>query len=348
MAIPNFFFVPTHNTGAHFVIWSTYWLSGQDHYYNLSKIHDLATPEQMISKEKNAHRHRAVAIGGAEECQAACVEAASIPLPQWHVHVTANERNNLFKLCQTLFGQNLPTLSADIRAQFEQNLYENNKTTIEFLQSSNHKLIWLEYDPRDRFNLIYNDRHPTNVFAHPVASTEEAWLSYQNYYFANSAKNFGDQFVWDRREQLALILPPCELRDYHQFLDHSRPHLRYNTDDLWHDLPSVMAEIIDYIGLEVKSDRLDRWLPAYHAWSTKHDCFFSRHLDRIVKAIVHNQYMCLKRFRLDLLKEAMIQHTLIFKHDLNLKNWNLDKFPNDTQKLHHLLEPNIHKISRIY
>jgi len=56
--------------------------------------------------------------------------------------------------------------------------------------------------------------------------------------------------------------------------------------------------------------------------------------------------MDLSRFELNLNQEASIQHVLIYKYDLNLKTWGLEKFPNNTKKLHELLEPNIHKITQ--
>ena len=39
---------------------------------------------------------------------------------------------------------------------------------------------------------------------------------------------------------------------------------------------------------------------------------------------------------------------LIYKYGLNLKTWQLEKFPNNTKQLHELLEENIHPIEKIY
>ena len=51
--------------------------------------------------------------------------------------------------------------------------------------------------------------------------------------------------------------------------------------------------------------------------------------------------MDLERFNLDIFQEAAIQRELLYKHNLNLKIWQLEKFKN-TKQLHNLLEPNIH------
>ena len=53
--------------------------------------------------------------------------------------------------------------------------------------------------------------------------------------------------------------------------------------------------------------------------------------------------MDLTRLKLDIIQEAFIQHELIYKHNLNLKTWQLEKFTN-TQQLHNLLETNTHPL----
>ena len=51
---------------------------------------------------------------------------------------------------------------------------------------------------------------------------------------------------------------------------------------------------------------------------------------------------------MDLWQEAIVQHILIYKYNLNLKNWQLKKFPDNTQDLHKLLETNIHPTKILY
>ena len=41
-------------------------------------------------------------------------------------------------------------------------------------------------------------------------------------------------------------------------------------------------------------------------------------------------------------KEVMIQQALIRRHSLNLKTWQLETFPANTQELYKLLEPSLH------
>ena len=49
--------------------------------------------------------------------------------------------------------------------------------------------------------------------------------------------------------------------------------------------------------------------------------------------------------RLTLKQESIIQHCLIYWHNLNLKTWGLTHFPNNARLLHQLLEPNIHTVT---
>jgi hypothetical protein len=68
---------------------------------------------------------------------------------------------------------------------------------------------------------------------------------------------------------------------------------------------------------------------------------FEYNYKHIVESIVNNW-----SYPIDLTfdQEIVIQHCLIYHYGLNLKTWQLEKFPNNTQDLHKLLEPNIHPL----
>ena len=71
---------------------------------------------------------------------------------------------------------------------------------------------------------------------------------------------------------------------------------------------------------------------------------FVAYFDKIINYIIEGYELNLDKFNLDLVQEAAIQHELIYKHNLNLKTWQLTKFTN-TRQLHNLLEPNIHPLT---
>ena len=107
-----------------------------------------------------------------------------------------------------------------------------------------------------------------------------------------------------------------------------------------------MLEILNFIGNNIDQSRWNSWMSVHNQWRQLHAQSFSRNFTEIINAIVNNQYMSLKRYDIDFYKEVLIQHTLIFQHNLNLKTWNLTKFPDNTQDIHALLEPNFHNLSR--
>ena len=70
---------------------------------------------------------------------------------------------------------------------------------------------------------------------------------------------------------------------------------------------------------------------------------FGDEFDDTMKCIVNGWYKELPELTFD--QEVIIQHALIYKHNLNLKTWQLSKFTN-TKQLYQLLEPNIHDLSK--
>jgi hypothetical protein len=203
-------------------------------------------------------------------------------------------------------------------------------------------LIFFKYCNEDYLNQFYNDRNPLDAFFKEVSDQKQKFHSWQQRFFPDT--EFKDNEIWDQREQLALILRPDMTVNWMDTINLSKPHLNYDTYDAWNFLPEVMAEIIAQSGFTMQIEKVETWKQIYHKWRDRHDPAFSRHYDKILEAIVNNHYLCLKRFKLDFFKEALIQHGLIKKHNLNLKTWQLSTFPDNTQDLYALLEPNIHDI----
>ena len=101
---------------------------------------------------------------------------------------------------------------------------------------------------------------------------------------------------------------------------------------------------MNQLAIPLQWDRWDHWQTVYQNWQQiNYRCVkFQYELDHIVEAIVNNwSYPLLE---LSFLQEVMIQHELLYKHGLNIKNWQLERFPDNTQKLHQLLEINHHQL----
>jgi hypothetical protein len=106
-----------------------------------------------------------------------------------------------------------------------------------------------------------------------------------------------------------------------------------------------MQDLFDYLEIKIDNERIVYWNTVYLSWRKIHYnrlnflwCF-----DKIINYILNDYYMDLTRLKLDIIQEAYIQHELIYKHNLNLKTWQLEKFTN-TQQLHSLLELNTHPL----
>ncbi len=184
----------------------------------------------------------------------------------------------------------------------------------------------------------------------PANSVAEIKKEIDDYYFPDSIKVWKSlklEDIWDQRERMALDIRPFDLAGFPKF-GLTRPYLHINCSDLWNLCPQVIKECCDYLKITIQENRWDHWMSVSKNWQQIHhqNLRFFNQLDHIIDAVVNNWYFPLPN--LDLYQEAIIQHCLIYRHDLNLKTWKLDRFPDNTKKLHELLEYNIHKIPKIY
>jgi hypothetical protein len=161
---------------------------------------------------------------------------------------------------------------------------------------------------------------------------------------------YGVEKIWDTREHMALnlrFLNPrdCDIEDTADF---SISHFRASASDLWCRGVELFQHIMLYLDLPIDPVRWKNWIPIYHEWAQKPLSLmhFGDNFDDTVKCIVNGWYKELPEYTLE--QEAMIQHALIYRHNLNLKTWQLEKFPRNAIELHKLLEPNIHVLVHTY
>lgn len=330
--------MPYHNTGGHFIDWSLSYLSGQKQTWVNGAIIDL--PDAIAPDSKNFHHHKINMIHGFQNCQQLVHNVSQLPVSSVNVYLTPLP---LHQVLDQLFGVSVEQANTKQMHQANEYIDQDTQQMITWLQINNHRVAFFDYKDLDYLSVFYNNRAVFNYYNQPLATSEEFWNLYTNSFFKKSTEQFDDE-IWDRREQLALIVQVDKGIDFVPMINHALSHLYYNNDDVWNDLLNVVKEMLDFFNLEFQQDRLESWQSVYNAWRTKHDPYFARHFDRIVKAIVNNEYLSLTRFNLNFYKEVLIQRELIIKYNLNLKTWQLSKFPNNTQELHKLLEPNIHAV----
>jgi hypothetical protein len=338
--------------GATFLDWSILYLAGLDHHYLYRQKCMVPIPHDPLSSEggvHNAHRH---------------------------------DKNHPSGLAQTL--QMLPDLQANgakIQTFYPfplhlDHCYQQLNLDIEHLRSNDtdrSRALAVIMDDYQRLlcacldqasALIYIDADPAPAgYYWNIRTLERRLLSNHrpddaddlrnerdDFYFAHSKTRWasmGLMDVWDRRERMALDCRPFD-RSWFPKIGVERPYLHINCQDLWNLAPEILRLCFDYLEQSIHEPRWNSWLQIAQSWQTKQHqslCFFHS-LDHIIDATLNDWYYPLPKF--ELWQESIIQHCLIYKHGYNLKTWQLYQFPDNTQKLHRLLEPNIHDVPRIY
>lgn len=332
--------IPHHNTGGHFVIWSLLYCSRHDTTTVQRAATDVVSVENFTN-QKNFHQQEAYTVTGLEHLQREIEFLHSNPsLPNAVLYL--NDRC-IDEVVESMFGVTISNARPDQISVAEQFIKSDGRAMLEWIQQENLPLIYLDYTAADLHSRFYNDRFPL-FFTQPVDSIDRRWDLFQQTYFAGSELNWSENNIWDRRERMAINLCMDPAPDYYQFVDRKQPHLYYTTDDLWNDLQRVIPEMLKFLDWELDNERFAKWLSVYQKWRLNHDFAFSRNFDQIIDAIINNQFMSLERYNMTFWHEVLIQHCLIHKHNLNLRTWQLEKFPNNTQAIHALLEKNIHII----
>jgi hypothetical protein len=118
--------------------------------------------------------------------------------------------------------------------------------------------------------------------------------------------------------------------------------LTVESKDFWHDTETTMQHIMNYFELSIKKDRLETWIPIAKQWvnGIMPLIEFVEAVDGIADSIANGDD---KPLNLTTDQQIVVQHILLFKHKLLLKNY--EKFPTNAKDVYLLLEPNTHKFS---
>ena len=314
--------------GGTFITWSILWLSGQSEYFSAYANRQLNLVSNPIT-DKNSHQFKAN-----QAIDITDVETILSKLPK---------DNNLHHLYFHI-------LRRINQAYTEEDSLNITKQGIELAAKNFDKIIVVsnpkEYNLyqcsiKQRGAAISNDG---KRFIH---NNEDALNEFILGFFQESFNKWKNlDKIWDKREFIALNFNPYQklyIRDCHEF--------DFDFFDLpahaaWLSLDSYIKDILDYCNLELDNTRFIHWQQIYNQWKHLHHdrirfCWF---FNTIIENILAGRDMDLTKFDLDIVREAAIQHELIYKHNLNFKTWQLEKFVN-TKQLHNLLEPNIHPLS---
>jgi len=203
------------------------------------------------------------------------------------------------------------------------------------------------------YNTSFNSRALTPKFCNSQQlnlTFEEQHADFIEYFFKDSLTSWQEKNLnncWDHREFLALNLRPYQQTNMISNINLKQPHYLLNTFELYNLLDQTIDQLFDFLEIKIDKTRRTHWAEIYNSWKKLHirRLKFVWYFDTIVDYIVNGYHMDLLNFDLDLVQEATIQHSLIYKHNLNLKTFQLEKFIN-TKQLHDLLEPNIHSLGK--
>jgi hypothetical protein len=326
----NCLFFPYHNTGGHFIDWSIRYVSG-----------NLVTDIQHPAAQKNWHQHTAIIAHGYDQFILKVNKINSSENNKFeNIYISMLTAPDAIK---QLFNIEFEAASVEQREIAKQHAIDDYKKIFNWCQERNIAPVLFDYHIDDHLSIFYNNRwiHDWN---NNTYDNIDQYIDQYTKTFFSSTPDFGPD-IWDRREKLALILKFTNpIQNLTNLYNDQLPHLYYNTDDVWNNFEPCLEEILTVLEISIDPSKWDQWQEFYKLWRTVHSPMFSRNIDKIVKNIVHNKYMCLKRFKINFIMEVMIQQQLIEKYNLNLKTWGLAKFPDNTQDLHKLLEVNIHAI----
>jgi len=320
--------------GGTFLTWSLHFLAGHDmHYCTKTQSWDKLTLNPITGD--NAHGFRANQCGDYNMVSNCLRNLLEFPAEHFH----------------SIYFHNLGN-TVDVTLPFSEETYLAVQKT---MQTADKTVILSNQQKNNLCLISYKGRTLTHKLNSPDIkniSYEEQHNDFVEYFYKESAddwKKKGLVEVWDQREFLALNIRPIGVPSIMPYVAKDTEHYDLDCLEFYTIFDTTVKQLFDYLDIKLDSGRLSAWLTIYSDWKKIHlnRLNFLWNFDKIIDYILQGYYLDLSKFNLDLLQEACIQHQLIYRHNLNFKTWNLDKF-NNTKQLHQLLETNHHSINKIY
>lgn len=327
--------VTDHAVGGTFLVWTIHYLAGHKEYFSVEYNQWLPVPDSPLT-DRNAHGFVPNAPERFTDFNKVINVLDHVKSDTFHsMRLPSFERDYSVKKTWEQYDESL-VKAIDI-------LHQQKSPMVRLV---NRSVLWhskLEF--RDVLSIFLYE--PVNG-----ENDEGMWEVIVKVFFQKDFEKWRElnlTDIWDYREFIALNYPFYD--ESWQMMgvnfDHNIDHYLLDSEDLCSHFDQTVKYMMDYLKLPVDQTRLSNWNLIYKEWSKKHTdrLLFVKYFDQIMNYIINGFDMDLTRFNLDIIREATIQHTLIYKHNLNLKTWQLEKFTN-TKQLHNLLEPNIHPLGK--
>ncbi len=361
--------------GPTFLEWSIYFLSGQDVYCHQklgvlpvtnNPLQSAATaykndPITFASQFKyfnnlniNAHNHNKNVCFGLDQ------------LNTWIDYLDQQSSTDNIIWHQMLsYGPdlakkfNLPVdeyHKKEVTDQHKTLLFQDFTDSVNLCLEKKYKVIHLSADPRIEFYFI-NSRRPHEGPMYQsdsnIKTTQDSINDNRKTFLStadSAAWSTESMPVWDLREFLALNLRPYDtpMCSPRLTFDKTQSHYHLNCLEFWLNGDQELEKIMKFLELPLISDRYKQWKTIYQEWQKIQFRFlsFNNQAHDIVNAIVNNWHYEFEE--LTFAEEVTIQHLLLYKNGLNIKNWELVKFPTTARDLHLLLVPSEHNLEKLY
>jgi hypothetical protein len=330
--------------GCTFFDWTIHFLSGQENFYRADQREWIPLCQDPVTNV-NAHAHKKNHPAGLNDTVHQLKHLLSQPQNQLY-----STYPHPMRPLEAASHLGVPADKTSSQDDCQKILQLQKKDYCQILEQSYDLGAKVIYVDTGTFASFYFTRSRFLEKSSPTQDEYDSLIDEQQQIFFQNSINTWNQIdcrkIWDIRERQALDSRPF---DKHVPPDNNfeLPHLWIDCRELWTRGENVALRMLTFLELELVPERLQIWREIYAKWQTiqlKH-LEFDFVYQHIVDSIVNNWY-----YEIDLAfwQEVVVQHCLIYQYNLNLKTWQLEKFPNNTQDLHKLLEPNIHQTDNIY
>jgi len=309
--------------GGTFLSWTLHFLAGHTQYFHAKTNNFVQLPKNPNDKN-NAHKFKPNQPNSYTECISyydKLMTCNSVDFHSIYFHTFGSDRADTKKTITDMFR--LADKKITLTNQSKNLLYEKSFYGRSLTPSLKNP------------NVLHSDN-------------QKQFDEFIEYYFKDSLeqwKKLGLTKIWDQREFLALNYRH-DAESIMLLADFSVDHFDVDCLEWFNTGELLIPDLFDYLEIKIDHTRFAQWQKIYQQWRKNHyqRLNFLWSFDKIINYIINGKYLDLKRFNLDIYQEAIIQHELIYKHNLNLKTFQLEKFTN-TAHLHTLLEPNIHNLT---
>lgn len=342
----------TSSLGNTFLDWSIQYLSGQHSYIHVDDFlhasRNILCSNPLISETHdvgNAHGHVKTYTNGSEETRNTIQKIKSFKEDNELACIYPGPMN-LVSTAERLYNKKITDDFFKNSINFDKLfglIVEDYPKIFDVCNQESVPLIYVE----DRlWNCSYKPRSKgtwdSNGNTYTASGFSEVILNQMTWGFPGSKQLFSDN-IWDNREYIALHLRPRNKTNYN--INFKLPHYYVEANSLWTDGEHTLNCIMKWLKLSVNKNRYTKWTGIYKEWQSMQIARLRlpQNIDFICNAIINGWYHDLTQYNLDLFDEAYIQHTLIYKYNLTLKNWGLEKFPDNTNSLTELLEKSFYE-----